>query len=161
MKLLALPHPPHRLRVAAAAVMLLVVGAGTIGTLRAEISHSQELKSKAFQQLSEGIETYKKGDAKRAIEILLQVTNRALNSFRAFYYLGLAYKADRQYTKAIEVLSFALELDPTHLQAHVDLGDAYLKRGDTDEALVEYHRAISVQQGYAPAWDGLGQAAEA
>lgn len=140
---------------------MLVTAFVAPGTARAEISYAQELKSKAFQQLSEGIETYKKGDAKHAIELLLQVTTRALNSFRAFYYLGLAYRADRQYTKAIEVLSFALELDPTHLQAHVDLGDAYLKRGDTDEALVEYHRALSVQQGYAPAWDGLGRTAEA
>jgi tetratricopeptide (TPR) repeat protein len=139
----------------------LVVALLAPSTPRAEISYAQELKSKAFQQLSEGIETYRKGDAKRAIDILLQVTTRALNSFRAFYYLGLSYKADRQYTKAIDILSFAIELDPTHLQAHVDLGEAYLKRGDTDEALVEYHRALSIQQGYAPAWDGLGRVAEA
>jgi len=125
-----------------------------------ELSHSQELKAKTFSILSEGIGAYRKGEAKKAIELLLQVTSVALNSFRAYFYLGLAYKLDRQFAKAIEPISFALELDPTNMQAHVDLGDCYLHRGDTEEALAEYHRALSVQQTFAPAWDGLGRAAQ-
>jgi len=46
------------------------------------------------------------------------------------------------------------------MQAHVDLGDCYLHRGDSEEALAEYHRALSIQQTFAPAWDGLGRAAQ-
>lgn len=154
------PSPNRRARLTAAALVAALAASLPAGP-RADISHSQELKARAFSQLSEGIEAYRKADIKRAIEILEQVARVALNSFRAYYYLGVAYKADRQYTRAIEPLSFALELDPTNLQAHVDLGDCYLKRGDIEESLAEYHRSIAVQPGYAPAYDGLGRAAEA
>ena len=144
-------------RAAALALVLLFAAAPALS----ELSRSQQMKAQYFQRLSEAIELYRKGEVKQAIERLRQVTAVTLNSFRAFYYLGLAYKADRQYLKAIEPLNFALELDPTHLQAHVDLGDCYLRRGDPEEAIAEYHRSLSIQPGYAPAWDGLGRAAEA
>jgi tetratricopeptide (TPR) repeat protein len=126
----------------------------------AAVSRSQQLKAETFERMNKGIKAVRNGEAKAAIDLLSQVSNVALNSFRAFYYLGVAYKADRQYSKAIEPLNFALDLDPTHLQAHVELGDCYLKRGDMGEALAEYHRALSIQNGYAPAWDGLGRSAE-
>ncbi len=128
---------------------------------RAAVSRSQQLKAETFERMNRGIKALRDGQAKEAIELLTEVARMALNSFRAYYYLGLAYKADRQYLKAVEPLTFALDLDPTHMQAHVDLGDCYLKRGDTAEALAEYHRALEIQQGFAPAWDGLGRAAEA
>ncbi len=152
------PRHPSAILVLATALTVMLAA---VRPAPAEISRSQEIKARAFNTLSEGIEAYRKGDVKRSIDLLSQVTGVALNSFRAFYYLGLAYKADRQYTKAIERITFALELDPGNLQAHVDLGDSYLKRGDTEEALAEYHRALAIQQGYAPAWDGLGRSAEA
>jgi len=139
---------------------LTVVLAGP-EAVRADVSRSQETKARAFALLSDGIAAYRKGEAKKAIDLLTQVTNVALNSFRAFYYLGLAYKLDRQFLKAIDPITFALELDPTNMQAHVDLGDCYLQRGDTEEALAEYHRALAVQQSFAPGWDGLARAAEA
>jgi tetratricopeptide (TPR) repeat protein len=148
----------------AASVLVSIAILASIGLpdpVHAAISRSQELKSKTFTKLSEGIKTLRDGDPKRAIEMLEEVTSVALNSFRAFYYLGVAYKADRQYTKATKPLSFALELDPTHLQAHVDLGDCYLKRGDIAEALAEYHRSRTIQNAFAPAWDGVARAAEA
>jgi len=154
------PRCASNIVAACAAVSLLAIAVAVPPPVGAEISHSQELKARAFNSLSEGITAYRKGDAKKAIELLTQVTGVALNSFRAFYYLGLAYKLDRQFTKAVDPISFALELDPTNMQAHVDLGDCYLHRGDSEEALAEYHRALSIQQTFAPAWDALGRAAE-
>ncbi|MGH9867351.1 MAG: tetratricopeptide repeat protein [Candidatus Polarisedimenticolia bacterium] len=129
--------------------------------VRAEVSRSQEIKARMFKLLNDGIVAVKEGRAKDAIAMLEKVTNVALNSFRAYYYLGLAYKADRQYQMAIEPLQVALELDPANLQARVTLGDCYLKRGDPAEALAEYHRAMEQQNDYAPAIDGLARAAEA
>lgn len=153
---------PRRLRrLATSIVILALVLAAAPGGSIAEVSRSQQLKAETFEKMNRGIKALHDGRAKEAVELLTEVTRMALNSFRGFYYLGLAYKADRQYLKAIEPLIFALDLDPTHMQAHVDLGDCYLKRGDTGEALAEYHRALEIQQGFAPAWDGLGRAAEA
>lgn len=157
--------PPLPFRRSTSSVPLLaalcLLASGASGTTQGAVSRSQQLKAETFDRMSKGIKAVKEGDPKGAIELLEEVARVALNSFRAHYYLGMAYKADRQYLKAIDSLSFALDLDPAHMQAHVDLGDCYLKRGDTGEALAEYHRALEIQKAFAPAWDGLGRTAEA
>lgn len=126
-----------------------------------EISRSQEIKAHVFRLLNDGVQAHKEGRQKEAIALLREAADTALNSFRAYYYLGLALKADRQYQAALDPLQTAIELDPVNLQAHVALGDCYLKKGDPPEALAEYHRALALQADYAPAFDGLGRAAEA
>ncbi|HET6373104.1 MAG TPA: tetratricopeptide repeat protein, partial [Candidatus Polarisedimenticolia bacterium] len=127
---------------------------------RAEVSWSQEVRARVFKLLTEGIKAYKEGRPKEAIPLLSDAADVALNSFTAYYYLGLALKADRQYERAIEPLQIAIELEPVNLQARVALADCYLKHGEPAEALAEYHRVIARQADYAPAWDGLGRAAE-
>ncbi len=139
----------------------MLVAALCLTPASAEVSRSQEIKARVFKLLNDGVQAVKEGRAKEAITLLEQASGIALNSFRAYYYLGVAYKADRQYQKAIEPLQVALELDPVNLQARVTLGDCYLKKGDPTEALAEYHRALEQQADYAPALDGLARAAEA
>ena len=85
----------------------------------------------------------------------------SLNSFPANYYLGLALAGDRRYADAVEAYKVALDLDPDHLQANVSIGDAWLKLGDTDEALPYYVRAAKIRPEYAPALDGTARVAEA
>ncbi|MFQ5701966.1 MAG: tetratricopeptide repeat protein, partial [Acidobacteriota bacterium] len=126
----------------------------------ASVSKSQEVRARVFRLLTDGIRAYKEGRPKDAIPLLEEAAGIALNSFRAYYYLGLAYKSDRQYKKSIEPLAVALELDPVNLSARVALGDCYLNRGDPTEALAEYHRALRLQEDFAPAYDALGRAAE-
>lgn len=160
----AAAFPPARGRRIAPIVLLLCVAAAPgsgVPPAEAAVSRSQQLKAESFDKLSRGIKAVRDGEPRLAVELLEDVARVALNSFRAHYYLGLAYKADRQYLRAVDPLSFALDLDPTHMQAHVDLGDCYLKRGDIGQALAEYQRAIEIQAAFAPAWDGLGRAAEA
>jgi tetratricopeptide (TPR) repeat protein len=120
-----------------------------------------EIRARVFKLITDGTQAYKDGRNADAIKMLEEAANIALNSFKAYYYLGLALKADRQYQRAIEPLQIAIELDPVNLAARVALGDCYLKRGDPPEALAEYHRALSLGADYAPAYDGLGRAAEA
>ncbi len=127
----------------------------------AVVSRSQEIRARVFRLLTDGIQAYKEGRPKDAIPMLEEAAEIALNSFRAYYYLGLAYRADHQYRRAIEPLEIALELDPVNLQARVALGDCLLALGDPGEALAEYHRALALQEDYAPAWDGIGRAEEA
>jgi len=118
-------------------------------------------RNTAFKLQSEAMRLYKEGDYRKAIELLEQVTNLSLNSFLAQYYLGLALSADRQYAEAVDPLKTALELEPGHIQAHIALGDCYLKMGDLGEARAEYLRALGLQDTYAPAHDGLGRLHEA
>jgi tetratricopeptide (TPR) repeat protein len=118
-------------------------------------------RNSAFKLQSEAMRLYKEGDYRKAIELLRQVTNLSLNSFLAYFYLGLCLIADRQYAEAQDPLKIALELEPGHIQAHIALGDACLKLGDTSEARAEYLRALDLQDNYAPAHDGLGRVFEA
>jgi len=138
------------------AAMLTVASWG-----RADVSRSQELRASVFRDLTDGIQAYKEGRPKDAIPLLERAADIALNSFRAYHYLGLAYYADHQYRKALEPLEVAIELDPVSLPAHVALGDCHLKLGDPEEALAEYHRTLTLQADYAPALDGLARTAEA
>ncbi len=144
-----------------AVIILVIVFSLLAGTpARGEISRAQEVRARVFGLLNDGIKAYKEGRPKDAIPLLQEAADTALNSFRAYYYLGLALKADRRYLKAIDPLQIAIELDPVNLQARVALGDCYLQRGDPTEALAEYHRVLAIQDDYAAAWDGLGRAAE-
>jgi len=120
-----------------------------------------EARNTAFKLQSDAMRLYKEGDYRKAVDLLRQVTNISLNSFLAYYYLGLALSADRQYADSLEPLKTALELEPGHIQAHIALGDAYLKLGDLGEARAEYLRAMGLQETYAPAHDGLGRLYEA
>jgi tetratricopeptide (TPR) repeat protein len=138
-----------------------ILAVASAGECVAEVSRSQELRARVFKDLTDGIQAYKEGRPKDAIPLLEQAADVALNSFRAYHYLGLAYYADRQYRRALDPLEVALELDPVSLPARVALGDCHLKLGDPEEALAEYHRALALQQDYAPALDGLARTAEA
>ena len=116
-----------------------------------------EARTQSFKLQSEGMRLFKEGKFKDATEAFQQVVNLNLNSFLAFYYLGICLNADRRYGEAIEPLKIALDLQPDYVQAHLALGDAYLKQGDTGEARAEYLRALELQPNYAAAFDGLGR----
>ena len=116
-----------------------------------------DARTTSFKLQSDGMRLYKEGKIKDAIEAFQQVVSINLNSFMAYYYLGLSLLADRRYGEAIEPLKIALDLQPDYVQAHLALGDACLKQGDTSEARAEYLRALELQPGYAPAFDGLGR----
>jgi len=116
-----------------------------------------DARTTSFKLQSDGMRLYKEGKIKDAIEAFQQVVSINLNSFMAYYYLGLSLSADRRYGEAIEPLKIALDLQPDYVQAHLALGDACLKQGDTSEARAEYLRALELQPGYAPAFDGLGR----
>jgi len=147
-------RPAAFLLAASAAVVLLPVRPASAITAIAA-------RNTAFKLQSEAMRLYKDGDYRKAIGLLREVTNLSLNSFLAYFYLGLSLIADRQYAEAVEPLKTALDLEPGHIQAHIALGDAYLKLGDISEARAEYLRALNLQDSYAPAHDGLGRVLEA
>lgn len=116
-----------------------------------------EVRTEAFRLLNQGVSAYRRGEFAVAVEKLRRSAGLSLNSFRAYYYLGLALIGDRRYAEAIEALGVALDLDPAHLQSLVAMGDARLKQGDLDEARASYFRALKLRPEYAPALDGLAR----
>ena len=141
------------------AIAALLTAALLPGAVRAE--KAGVVRTESFRLLNEGVSAYKRGEYARAVDSLRRSASMALNSFRAHYYLGLALIGDRRYEEAVEALTVALDLDPTHLQAHVARGDAFLKLGDTGEAMAEYYRAIKLRPEFPPALDGIARAHEA
>jgi tetratricopeptide (TPR) repeat protein len=120
-----------------------------------------EVRAESFRQLGEGAALVNRGEYRKAVEILRAVTNTALNSYRAWYFLGLALLGDRRPTEAVDALRVALDLDPNQLQAHVAFGDAYLQIGDLVEAEAAYYRALKLRPDFPAALEGLGRLAEA
>jgi tetratricopeptide (TPR) repeat protein len=136
------------------ALALAVVGSPLLAGRAAEV------RRRAYELLNEGVTAYKNGDFPAAIDKLRESSGLALNSFRAYFYLGLALSADRRYTEAVESLNIALDLDPAHLQSLVALGDAQWKLGDLAEADAAYFRALKLRPEYADALDGLARVRE-
>ena len=120
-----------------------------------------EVRARSFRLLNEGVAAYKRGDFAEAVVHLSESAGMALNSFRAYFYLGLALIGDRRYSEALEALEVALDLDPTHVQTMVAQGDAFLKLGDLEEARASYHRALKLRPEFPPSLDGLARIAEA
>ena len=120
-----------------------------------------DVRKEAFNLLNQGVAAYNRGDFKAAIDALTKASNMSLNSFRTNYFLGLALTGDRRYGDAVQALSVALDLDPSHLQANVASGDALLAQGIVDEASPFYYRALKLRAEYPPALDGLARVQEA
>ena len=116
-----------------------------------------EARTRSFKLQTEGMRLYKEGQFEDAIVAFQQVVQLNLNSFLAYYYLGASLVAARRYGEAIGPLKIALDLQPDYIQAHLALGDAYLKLGDGSEARAEYLRALEQQPNFAAAHDGLGR----
>jgi tetratricopeptide (TPR) repeat protein len=121
---------------------------------------SAEVRTESFRLLSEGVAAYQRGEFRDAAEKLAVSASMALNSYRAYYYLGLALIGDHRYDEAVDALTVALDLDSGQVLAHVAFGDAQLKRGDTPEAMAAYYRALKLRAEYAPALDGIARAYE-
>ena len=144
---------PPRLKVALAGALLAAAPAFA--------GRANDVRKEAFLLLNEGVAAYEKGDYKTAIAALEKSSNEALNSFRAYYFLGLAYTGDRRYADAVDAIKIALDLDPSHIQANVALGDAWLLQGNLDDASPAYYRALKLRPEYPAALDGLARIAEA
>jgi len=147
---------PQRLRLRAGVSLLLAALSAP-----AVAGRAADVRVEAFQLMNEGVSAYNRGLYDEAVEKLRRCSDIALNSFRAYYYYGLALSASRRYADAIVALDVALDLEPEDLQALVAHANAYLKLGDVEEARASYARALKIRPAHAPALDGMGRAYEA
>jgi tetratricopeptide (TPR) repeat protein len=140
-----------------------LLGTACIAVLHAPLhaGRAQDVRSESFRLLNQGVAAYKQGDYSKAVTALERSTSMALNSFRGYFYLGLAFIGDRRYPEALEALGVALDLDPGHLQSHVASGDAHLKMGDLLEARASFFSGLKLRPEYSAALDGLARVYEA
>jgi tetratricopeptide (TPR) repeat protein len=59
---------------------------------------------------------------------------------------------------SISILKRDVELDPSSMRAHNDLGVAYAKKGFWDQAIKEFNKAIELNPNFGPAHTNLGVA---
>src|SRR5207245_2021405 len=133
----------------------LLLACAAVETAPARALPAADARTRPVKLPTEGMRRYSEGKYKEATEVFQQVVNINLTSFMAYYYLGVCFIAERRYGDSIDPLKIALALQPDYVQAHLALGDAYLKQGDASEARAEYLRALDLQPTYAAAHDGL------
>jgi tetratricopeptide (TPR) repeat protein len=126
-----------------------------------DAGRASQVRSESFEELNRGVTDYRNGRYAEAVEHLNRSASVALNSFRAYFYLGLALIGDRRYDDALDALDVALDLDPGHIQAHVAKGDANLKLGDLEESRASYYQALKLRPEYPASLDGLARIEEA
>jgi len=71
---------------------------------------------------------------------------------------GTTLKNVGRVDEAIATLKRAIELDPSHANAHSNLGLAYYERGWIDQAMAEFKRAIELNPSHVYAHSNLGVA---
>jgi TolB-like protein/DNA-binding SARP family transcriptional activator len=81
-------------------------------------------------------------DLNRADELLDRAMQMDPNSYRVYFWKGLVCKARRNYQAAYEMLSKAIDINPSATYAHAHLGDVLVKLGRPQEGLDHVHFAI-------------------
>jgi tetratricopeptide (TPR) repeat protein len=100
------------------------------------------------------------GKPEKAAPVLQQVLGNAPTTYLAQYGLGMALSQQQQWSKAIDPLRKAIELQPDSAWAHYQMGVCLIKTGDYKTALVHLEIATSRLPGYGNAQALLAQAYE-
>jgi type IV pilus assembly protein PilF len=80
------------------------------------------------------------------------------NSENASINLGLAYLGKGDYSKALEELQAVTALNPRKLEARLSLGRVWFAMDKSEQAIIEYTKALEIYRDYGAAYYYLGQA---
>ena len=97
---------------------------------------------------------------KESIKHYLSAILMDRKNYRSYMGLGISYKAEQNYEKAISALEKARELSYFTSEIHYELGLCYLITGRCCEAIKSFHHAISLDRGNINAQLQLGVAHE-
>src|SRR3990172_3682287 len=82
----------------------------------------------ALADYQAGLDAFKKGDLKRALDEFQQEIQKHPNYDYGHFMLGLCYLRQKQYPQAVASLSRAAELDKEKLVYHANLAQAYTEQ---------------------------------
>ncbi len=84
-------------------------------------------------------------------------TAATLNSDYLYWYRrGYTYNVEKKYEKAIESLNKSLKLKSDYLSSYLELGFAYFKLNNSNEAIAQYQKAIDINPKDHVAYNGMG-----
>jgi tetratricopeptide (TPR) repeat protein len=115
-----------------------------------------ELVDFAQQDYRQAIAALKNGATAKALELLLRLSREAPDKPNVFTNLGLAYFQLRQAELAEQAFTQALARNADDAIAHNHLGILKRRKGQFQDALLEYQRAIEIDVEYARAHLNLG-----
>lgn len=150
-----------------------LVSYGMLLLRRGELDYALNLFDRAEKQANDNIIMLKstltnkalcywqKGDIDKAIEILLNCTQRFeyLNP-DIYETLGYFYILKNDYDKALEYTNKALSDNPNHASSLDNMGQIYYRLNDYDKALSYFEKAISIKDNLADSYYYLGLIAE-
>jgi lipoprotein NlpI len=110
----------------------------------------------AQQDYLQAIAALKNGDTAEALELLLRLSREAPDKPNVFTNLGLTYFQLQQAELAEKAFVQALARNADDAIAHNHLGILKRRKGQFQDALLEYQRAIEIDSGYARAYLNLG-----
>jgi len=127
------------LRAAAAAVCLLLTGAGCASSGSKGGASADE--SNRFLRLA--LVQMEQGQTSQALESAREAVRRDPKNAEAHHYLGLIFMNLSEYDQAIGHLEQATKLDPHYTDAHNVLGVVYRETKQYDKALKEFQTALA------------------
>jgi lipoprotein NlpI len=110
----------------------------------------------AQQDYLQAIAALKNGDTAEALELLLRLSREAPDKPNVFTNLGLTYFQLQQAELAEKAFVQALARNADDAIAHNHLGILKRRKGQFQDALLEYQRAIEIDANYARAYLNLG-----
>jgi len=112
--------------------------------------------SDAQTHFAAGVQAFRKGNFKSAVEELERATQADPENSRAFSFLGAAYAEQGRYNAAIGAFRRAAEIRPNDPTMHYNLGQAYEVAGVPLQAWFEYKKALEINPRYGLARGALG-----
>jgi tetratricopeptide (TPR) repeat protein len=103
-----------------------------------------------------GLLAYKKMDFKTAIEQMTKAVQIDKGNPLYLGNLGEAYRRDRQFDKAMQVFSRAIEIMPEFLMGHLGIANTLRDQGKHMEATSRFRLALAINPLFAPAYHYLG-----
>jgi tetratricopeptide (TPR) repeat protein len=149
------------MRVARAGLILLVlVVFGCAGTEpRSDGSApAQGSQGKASALERRALDAMQAGDFEAGIRIYQQLLETEPDNGRALYYIGYAHGRLGEIDSEIHYYEAAVVAGYRTVELFINLGEAYLGRGQPQEAVAAYRRALDLDSGSPDAHFGIGRA---
>jgi len=108
------------------------------------------------KDFNEGIDFFKQGKYKEAIDSFLKAADKFPDSVEVLYNLGVSYLRSGNSENAISTLEKAIQLKQDIIEVYFALGECYFTIGKSDKAMEAFSKAIDFQPNNAKAYYNLG-----